>query len=163
VTATITPPEGYLPLGTLGRASGLRGELRLLPLGEAEAAALGELAELWVEGLGHTELERLRRQGRRWIVQLTGVRRRERAEGLVGARVFGPAEALPSPQGPQPGAPVERNGEAIGSVVEVRRGPQDLVAVTISGVETLLPLAAPYVRWEDGALVLIDPPEGLLP
>jgi ribosomal 30S subunit maturation factor RimM len=159
----ITPPEGYQPLGTLGRASGLRGELRLLPLGDQEAEALAGLDELWVEGLGRTGLERLRRQGRRWIVQLSGVRRRERAEALVGARVFGPAEALPTPTGPQPGAPVEHDGATIGSVVAIHRGPQDVVAVTIDGTETLLPLAAPYVRWEGGTLRLIDPPEGLLP
>lgn len=158
-----SPPEDHVPLGTLGRASGLRGGIRLFPLGPDEEAALTDLDEVFVAGLGRSEVE-VQRRGRYWIVFLTRVRRRERAEELVGARVYAPATALPATALlPRTGAPVERAGHALGRVSEVRRGPRDLVVVEIGDQEVLLPLNAPYVRWDGRALLLIDPPEGLLP
>ena len=147
----------------LGRAVGLRGELRLRLDADADAATLAELGELWIEGLGSVAVHALRRQGRRWVVRLAGVRRRERAEALVGARVFAPEAALPATEGPTPGAEVVLGGATIGSVTALRRGPQELVVIRVGDGEALLPLAAPYVRWDGRTLTLIDPPEGLLP
>ena len=158
------PPAGFIPFGSLGRASGLRGALRLFPLGVAEEAVVETLDEVFVEGHGATTVQEARRQGRHWIVVLSGVRRREQAEELVNARLFVPASALPADAArPSPGAPLQLAGDTIGSVVEVRRGPLELALVRIGDSEVLLPLNAPYVRWDGRALVLDDPPEGLLP
>ncbi len=158
------PPDDFLPIGRLGKTYQLRGGLRFRPLGDAEERALPDLDEVFVEGLGLTTLSEVRRHGRRLIVYLGGVHRIEHAKELVNARVFAAAAQLPEVLLlPTAGAPVRLNGVVIGEVLEVRRGPQDLVVADVAGREVLLPLGAPYLDWRESTLELTDPPEGLLP
>lgn len=158
------PPDDFVPFAQLGRASGLRGEIRLFPFGGAEREILEMLDEVYVDGLGRSRVQRIRRQGRRWILSLAGVRRREQAERLNHARLYAPASLLPAELlRPVAGAPLLLAGDTIGTVVELRGPTRELVLVQIGDSEVLLPLNAPYLRWDGSNLLLDDPPEGLLP
>lgn len=143
---------------------------------------------LFVEGAGALRLRELRPHGSGWVLFLGGVRRLERARELVHARLYAAPEALPAPPegrayldallgaplrwaagGPTPSGPAPGGEDPIGEVVEVRPGAQDLLVVAAFGAdgrpdgrEWLLPLQAPYVRFDGERVWLDDPPAGLL-
>lgn len=173
------PPEDAFQLATLGKAFQLEGGLRIYPLGDAEAAALEDLArrsaEVFVESLGARRMRQLRQHGSQLIVYFEGVRSREAARSLANAGVYVELEALPEP--PEGlayvdaliGVPLLLGDEAIGEVVDViDAGGQDLLVVSehreggASGREWLLPLQAPYLVFDGERVTLVDPPEGLL-
>ena len=111
-----------------------------------------------------------RKQGRLWVVRLESVGGREAAEALVGREVLAAREDLGDAGegrhywGDLEGLPVVTvAGASIGTVTGFyATGGVDVLVVTGSGREALVPLA-PYVT-VDRVLgrVIVDPPEGLL-
>lgn len=162
------PPADHLRIGRLGKTFGLEGGLRFHPLGEAEAGALTSLRTLFVIGLGEVALERVRPHGGGLVIHLEGVRRVEQAKALVNADVYAARHALPAPaQHPYTdallGSPVSLDGRPYGRVVDLLpAGPQALLVVDSGDGEVLVPSQAPYVRYDEGGVALVDPPEGLL-
>jgi 16S rRNA processing protein RimM len=157
-------------IGTVVRAIGLKGHLGV----GGSAGGLGALAEVWLrmgaaEPLSRRVIE-ARPQGRVWALRVEGVADRTGAEALVGAEVLAERSALGEAGeglhywGDLEGLPVETiGGEAVGTVTDLlETGGVDVLVVTSSGGERLVPLA-PYVTVDRAAgKVIVDPPEGLL-
>jgi 16S rRNA processing protein RimM len=153
-------------IGVLGRPYGLKGGLKLRT--EAAPEVLGALDRLYLEGRGWRAVARLDWVGSEPVVYLVGVQDRSAAEPLVGTPVFALASELPAlPEGSYyyfelVGRPVFLEGEPFGEVVEVlEAGAQDLLKVRRGLREYLVPLQAPYVAVEEGAIRIEGAPEGL--
>ena len=157
-------------IGKVVRAVGLKGYLGVA----GSEGAVGELREILLRR-GDAEPERrrvedARPQGRVWAVKLEGVSDRTAAERLVGAEVLAPREELgEAGEGRLLWADLEGlevvtvAGEVVGRVTGLyATGAVDVLVVTGSRGEKLVPLA-PYVAVEkDAGRIVVDPPEGLL-
>lgn len=159
------PPEGYSPIGRVGRAFGLMGGFHFRPSdpGFAEAVAVG--AELFVERLGIVTVQEIRPRGSSLILFVDRVRTLDRARALVGGLVYGPdATFVDAETLSLVGVEVEYEGVVLGEVVEITgvAGAEVLEVRTNDRGTVLLPLHAPYLREEEDRLVLEDPPAGLL-
>lgn len=165
-TAT-TPPRGFVRVGHLGRAYQLEGGIRLRLSDPHARPSLISGGRLFVVGHGAAAVRAVRLVGNAPVLYLEGVRDRDAARALTGAEVFVPeAAAAASPDAAQQllGAEVHLGTDVIGTVCEVRPAHGNtLLVVDLAGVELLLPLAAPYLRVETGRVLLVDPPDGLLP
>lgn len=162
-------PSDAILLGTLGRAFGLRGEMRFRPRAPRALEVLAELDEVHVEGLGACRVEALREHGDTWLLRLGRVRDVGRARGLVHARVWASrgaveAEAAADPTLSDPtGRPVLRDAVPWGEVTGLEGTPaHPLLRVRGPQGERLLPLRAPYVRLEPDAVHVVALPAGLL-
>ncbi|MEX2540889.1 MAG: hypothetical protein WD314_03745 [Trueperaceae bacterium] len=170
LTGQVEPPGDHVLLGRLGKVFGLAGALHFRPAGEAEGRAILELDEVFVAGLGTVPVREIRRHGNGLVIAFDAVRRPERAQGLVNARVYAPAEALPEPAGGALYAdalrdlPVFIDGQPFGTVAEVLgvSGAELLAVERPLGNQALLPLHAPYVQVTADAVLVIDPPAGLI-
>ncbi len=157
-------------IGKVVRAVGLKG---WLGVGGSDGA-LGELESVTLR-LGDAEpeerrIEEARPQGRVWAVKVEGVSDRTAAERLVGAEVLAARDALPEAGegrylwGDLEGLEVVTvAGEAVGRVTGLyETGAVDVLVVTGSKGERLVPLA-PYVTVDrEARRIVVDPPEGLL-
>ena len=157
-------------IGTVVRAVGLKGHLGVA----GTEGAVGELRELLLRrGAAEPErwrIEEARPQGRVWAVKVEGISDRTAAERLVGAEVLAPREELgEAGEGRLLWADLEGlevvtvAGEVVGRVTGLyETGAVDVLVVTGSGGEKLVPLA-PYVKVErEAGRIVVDPPEGLL-
>lgn len=164
------PPEGQVLLGRLGKVFGLAGALRFRPNGDAEAQAITQLDEVFVTGLGVAPIREVRQHGNGIVITFESVRRPERARELVNAQVYAPAEALPEPEGGAlySGAlrdlPVLIDGRPFGTVAAVVgvSGAEILLVDRPVGGEAMIPLRAPYVQVAANAVLVVDPPLGLI-
>lgn len=166
---------GFIAIGEIVRAVGLRGELKLYPLLDFFEPLLGRPFLVWDDG-SPAEVTRHRvMSGDCWGLAVRGVGGRDGADALVGRELgflsasYGDP-AFPKPRGGLPFRWVGRevvtgDGRVVGLVDEVRRiGAQHLLVIPDGTGEILIPALAPILRPEDeleGQLV-IDPPEGLL-
>jgi 16S rRNA processing protein RimM len=161
---------GLVRIGKVVRAIGLKGYLGVA----GTEGALGGLAELVLQvGAAAPEsrrIEEARPQGRLWAVKVEGVSDRTAAERLVGAEVLAAREDLPEAGegrylwGDLDGLEVVTvTGEAVGRVTGLyETGAVDVLVVTGSRGEKLVPLA-PYVTVDrEARRIVVDPPEGLL-
>jgi 16S rRNA processing protein RimM len=164
------PTLGHLLLGRLGKTFGLEGALRFKPLGPAEAEAIFDLNEVFVAGLGRATIREVREHGNRLLITFEAVRQPERARKLVNAQVFAPLESLPEPSGGTlyleavSGLPVIVDGRPFGTVAELMgvSGAELLRVERPQGPDTLIPLRAPYVQLGEHAVMVEDPPAGLI-
>ena len=161
---------GLLRIGKVVRALGLKGHLGVA----GSEGALAELEEILLRR-GEAEPERwrieeARPQGRVWAVKVDGVSDRSAAERLVGAEVLAPREELgEAGEGRLLWIDLEglevvtTAGAVVGRVTGLyETGAVDVLVVTGSGGEKLVPLA-PYVKVErEAGRIVVDPPEGLL-
>ncbi len=165
-----TVPENYVLLGTLGRTFQLEGGLRFYALGDAEAAAIGELKRVFVEGFGERAVTRVRPVGSQVVVYLVGSSDPQSAQPLVNADVYAAKDALPETPTHYLdlllALPVVVDGQPLGEVVEVVPAGsdvgQDVLVVDTGEREVLIPLQADYVTLSETGVTLTDPPEGLL-
>jgi 16S rRNA processing protein RimM len=159
-----------VPLGKVVRAVGLKGHLGVA----GSAGALAGLERIALRrGEGEPAFRKVleaRPQGRIWAVRVEGIDDRNAAEGLVGAEVLVPREALgDAGEGSHYWADLEGlpvvtvAGEKVGKVTGLyETGGVDVLVVTGEGGEKLVPLA-PYVEVDlAGKRIVVDPPEGLL-
>ena len=152
-------------IGRLGRPHALGGGLKFRS--EAPEALLGQ-SRVYLEGLGWRAVSRVELLGEDLVVYFVGVESREATEELVGRSVLLEPENLPEPEGgwyyfQLVGLPVFLGGEPLGEVVDVMdTGAQDVLVVRRGARRLLVPLQAPYVEVAEGAVRLVEPPEGLL-
>ena len=152
-------------IGRLGKPHALAGGLKFRS--EAPAALLGQ-ERVYLEGVGWRAVERLEEISGNLIVFFAGVHDREAALELSGRDVYVEAGSLPEVEDgwyyfQLVGLPVRLDGEPAGEVVEVLdSGAQDVLVVKHGARRYMVPLQAPYVEVEDGAVHLKEPPEGLL-
>lgn len=170
------PPDGWRELAQLGRPFQLRGALKARPTGPAAARALQDLAsrgaEVWLSEVGAIRLREARSTGPGLILAFQGVYSPERARPLVNNSLWADPAGLPSGSSEDEedgvdidllqGAPVRVDGAEYGRVIRVMTGAQDLLLVEGPSGERWLPWAAPYLDWDGEAVVLTDPPAGLL-
>jgi 16S rRNA processing protein RimM len=157
-------------IGKVVRAVGLKGHVGVGG-SDGGLAGLGEVAIR--RGAGEPEARRIeeaRPQGRIWALKLEGISDRTAAEGLVGAELLAPREALgDAGDGRHLWADLEglevvtAAGEAVGRVTGLyETGAVDVLIVKGARGEKLVPLA-PYVEVDLAARrIVVDPPEGLL-
>ncbi len=148
-------------LGRLGRAHGVHGEIRLLPY-NAGSALLTPGSDVVVGGT-RTRIRAARPAGDMLVVALDGVDTREAAEGLTGAEISVPRDALPPP-GPGElyladlvGCACFEGGAALGEVVGVVTYPASTCLVVQSAEGTReVPAVAPYFAGVDLAARRIE-------
>lgn len=161
-------PDGYLEIARLGRSHGLAGLVHVHPRDEAAEAALAAADEVWIDGLGEARIVEFKPHGKGWLLDVDRIRRVETAKSLVHAAVRVDPDTLPvdvaSALAPAvAGRPVLVDSRPYGTVLELL-GPTARPLLRIQGPagEVLVPATAPYVEMTDGAVLLTDPPAGLL-
>lgn len=169
--------DGFVAIGEVVKAMGLRGEVKLYPLLDFWPDLLKSRFLVWQDG-SPAEVAGHRPAGACEALTLPGVRDRSAAEALVGRELGFRRESYAAPDFPKPaaglpfrwlGRPVVTvAGEAVGTVTEVRfTGAGHMLVIAgpeSDGPEILVPAVPPILAPEDdleGDLV-IDPPEGLL-
>ena len=163
-------------IGQIGRAHGLRGELRVTPLTD-DPTRFSRVTEcvLWDAARDQREPRRMttaRTSGDGVVVALAGCTTPEAAQALAGRLIALPAaEALPTAEGTfypwqlEGAAVLTEDGHEVGRMAGVEHGPgQDLWVVRDGAREHLIPAVAEIVLDVDVAAgrVVIRPPEGLL-
>jgi 16S rRNA processing protein RimM len=162
-------------LGTVTKAIGLRGEVRLRATADfwEEALESAALSLRAAQGDQPVAVETHRAHGGgMWVVGFAGTQDRDAAEALVGRELAIDTEALDvaAPETLRPFQVrglrvVHVNGTPIGEVVDLLAMPaQDLLVVRAGAREHWIPAVAPIVRridW-DTRQIDVDPPDGLL-
>lgn len=175
------PPPGHVRVARIGRSHGLAGAMHVRLEADASDTALSVATTVWIDDLGEAEIVHFGPHGRGHLLELDRVRRVETAKRLVHAGVYLPSEVLDAAlreddaaadvleetSGPDPkrwiGRPVRHDGDEVGTVEDVLGSPlQPLLSVAGPAGRLLLPAHAPYVRADEDAIELIDPPAGLL-
>lgn len=157
-------------LGRLGKTFGLEGLLYFRSVGAAESEALLELDEVFVEGLGTTVIREVKPHGGSLLISFSGVRRVENARPLVNAQVYADPYTLPAPSegghyvDALRGLPVLVDGRPFGTVADLTgvTGAELLLVERPEGGASMLPLRAPYVQVAQQAVLVDDPPPGLI-
>lgn len=154
----MTPSEGLLEVGRVGRPHGVRGDVFLdLTTHRSERAAVG--SRLLIAGEWRT-IERSSKSGDRWRVHLSGIDTREAAAELTGQTAS--AEPIDDPDAlwvhQLIGARVvETDGTERGTCVAVVDNPAADLLELDSGA--LVPVT--FVTELTDRVVTIDPPDGL--
>jgi 16S rRNA processing protein RimM len=163
-------------LGSIVKAVGLKGELKLLPGPDFWTGALtaGDLDLVSAGGMRRAvRVERYRAKGNTFIIKFIGIESRDDAEPVVGSRldistISLAAESLPDELRPFQIMESEvrlGGGEPVGRVVDMLIGPAQrcLIIETDKGKRAvpLVPEVVVEVDLEAG-VVVIDPPDGLL-
>lgn len=166
---------GFVAIGEIVRAVGLRGELKLYPLLDFFEPLLASSFLVWDDGTPAEVTRHRVMSGGCWGLAVKGVSGRDGSDTQVGRELGFLAASYGDPAFPKPrgGLPfrwvgrevVTGDGRTVGIVDEVRRvGAQHLLVIPDGAREILIPALPPILRPEDeltGQLV-IDPPEGLL-
>jgi 16S rRNA processing protein RimM len=163
-------------LGSIVKAVGLKGELKLLPSPDfwIEALDLDGLDLVSVDDIHRgVRVERYRPKGNTYIIKLTGIESRDDAEPAVGSRLDVSTDSLTDEDLPGDLRPFQvmgaevrlKNGDPAGTVVDMLIGPaQKCLIVEADNGRRAIPLV-PEVVVEtdlDGGVIVIDPPDGLL-
>ena len=169
MSESLVPPADFVRLGRLGKTFQLEGGLRVYPEGDAEAVALLNVSEVFIGGMGPSDVRQVREVGSRLILYLTRALSVEAAKALVNREVYAHPDALPQPEEGEIyisdllDHPVFVAGQLYGEVVDVvAAGMQDLLVIEKDGQEIMVPLQAPYVEVTDDGVYLENVPEGLL-
>lgn len=168
------PADRYLLLGSITKAQGLRGEVKIfLHSGQPENLAdYPELVLVDTSGKLSQPLAVLksRAQGKAAIVQLATISTRTAAEGIDGMGVLLDKKHLPAIadhefywhqyQGRQV---VDVNGRLIGRVAHLfTNGAQDVLVIKAGKEEILVPVTKSFVVGETAGKLIIKPPPGLV-
>jgi 16S rRNA processing protein RimM len=150
-----------LPVGVLGRAHGLRGEVTLRPH-NAASSDLGLVTELILDrgGAGREvrRLQSIRPAGDGWLVKFVGVETRSDAEALTNVPVRVRREALPPLEAGEffvadtVGCEVfAEDGRRLGAVADtIWNGAHDVLLVKAEGQgELMIPALGEFVRSVD--------------
>jgi 16S rRNA processing protein RimM len=163
-------------LGTIVKAVGLKGEVKLLPAPDfwPEALSAGSLdVVVDDEERRAVRVSRSRPKGETFILKLDGIDTIEAAEPLVGGSLEISLEALGGASLPDRMLPCQligldvvlKDGTPFGVIVDMLLGPvQNCLIIEKDGERYLVPHVPDIVRTvsiEEGT-VEIDPPEGLL-
>lgn len=163
-------------LGSIVKAVGLKGELKLLPGPDFWTEALGfEGLDLVSADDDHrtVRVEKFRPKGNTFIIKLTGIESRDDAEPVIGSRLDVSTDSLSEEQLPGELKPFQvmgaevrsKDGERVGTVVDMLIGPaQRCLIVETENGRKAIPVVPEVVIDTDieGGIIVIDPPEGLL-
>ncbi len=165
---------GYIEVGTVVKAQGLRGEVKIQTLSQQPEnfAHYPKLALVSEAGRTPTEFTVLgqRIQGDCVIVKFAGISDRNQAESLVGWVVLLERSLLP-PVGEDEFywhqleglAVVTVDGVQLGKIESIfSNGAQDIIVVRQGHREYLIPLTRAIVQRQNEGELVIDPPPGLL-
>jgi 16S rRNA processing protein RimM len=167
--------SGFVTIGEVVKAVGLRGEVKLYPLLDFHEPLLESDLLVWRDGAA-AEVRRHRPMGGGcWALSVDGVTDRNAAEALVGRelgfrRADYARDDFPRPAGGLPFRYLGRevvtgDGTAVGIVDEVRvAGAGHMLVIPDGDREILIPALAPILREDPGTEgpLVVDPPEGLL-
>jgi 16S rRNA processing protein RimM len=163
-------------LGSIVKAVGLKGELKLLPGPDFWVGALQTDSLDLVNGdevSRSVRVERYRPKGNTYIIKLAGIESRNDAEPVIGCRLDVETGSLTEEELPVELKPFQvmgaevrlRSGGHVGKVVDMLIGPAQrcLIVETDEGLRAV-PVVPEVVVDTDLAsgLIIIDPPEGLL-
>lgn len=158
----------YVPLAEVARPHGIQGELRLKVYNEDSDLLLRRPTVLLTSAQGESRevrLESARPTNGAILVRFEGVRDRDAAEALRGAKLSVPREAFPElPEGEFYACDIEgaearlESGEVVGRVTELRSYPTCDVLVVVRGegapaIE--VPLVEAYVAAVEPSLGLV--------
>jgi 16S rRNA processing protein RimM len=174
----LTPPAGWMEIGTIVAPQGLKGEVRVYP--HSDFPERFEVAgERWLYSTNQTEPESVQLQRGYYIpgkdlyvVKLAAIDSRLQAESLRGRMLVVPiADRLELAAGEYHVAdlidlPVflQSTGEQVGVVIDLVSAGQDLLVVKTAHQEVWIPFVpeiVPLVNTEQRRIE-ITPPEGLL-
>ena len=163
-------------IGSIVKAVGLKGEVKLLPGPDFWPGALHapKLDLVSSDGTHRSvQIEKMRAKGRTFILKLSGVEGIDEAESVVGSGLVVSLEGLNSEQMPETLLPCQlialevrlQNGEVVGRVVDLLLGPdQQCLIVERAQERFLVPNVPDMVVQIDlpGGFIVLNPPEGLL-
>jgi 16S rRNA processing protein RimM len=160
--SALTPPNGLLEVGRIGKPHGVRGDLFISLTSDVESRhAVGATFTI-VESAGHRTLtiETVRPQQDRFVVHFEGIDDRNDAEKLTNKFLY--AEPVESEDGLWVHQLIGSNvvdtaGEAWGTCTGVLQNP----AHDILEIEGGLLVPAPFIVSTDGETTVINPPAGL--
>ena len=168
------PTEKYILIGTVAKAHGIKGELKLISFsGDGNSIAQHQTLLLITrenEILPVFTVQKARIGKKEVLVQLEGVNDRNRAEQLAGCGVLVLKSDLPVLEGDAfylhelEGLIVQTvDGETVGRVAAFfDNGPQDILVVKEGKKEFLIPLIPGIIVKRDKTYLTIAPPPGLL-
>ncbi|NOZ00905.1 MAG: 16S rRNA processing protein RimM [Deltaproteobacteria bacterium] len=148
-------PEEIIPIGTIGGAHGLKGEVRVRtynPSSELLAAGMDVFVLGPDKGRRRARIASARRAGKRLLVTFEGVSDRTSAQGLNGSRIAVLRSVLP-PLEPGEfyyedviGLPVRlAGGEELGRVTSVMNGATDILVIKGDRGEFMIPVVEGFV------------------
>ena len=163
-------------LGSIVKAVGLKGELKLLPGPDFWAGALeSDGLDLVSAEDEHrsVRVEKFRVKGNTFILKLTGIEDRNDAEEAVGSRLDVDTGSLSESQQPEELRPFQvmgaevrlSGGERVGEVVDMLIGPAQRCLIVETGEGRAAVPVVPEVVVEtdlESGVIVIDPPAGLL-
>lgn len=168
------PSEQYLLLGTVAKAHGLHGEVKLF-LHSGQPENIREYRELYLVDrkgviVGPLQLLRQRLHGKAAIVLLATIRDRNGAERIEGHGVLLAKDQLPALANDEyywhrllGKDVVDGAGRNIGTVARLfHNGAQDVLVVVAGRREMLIPMTKSIVVDETETTIIVDPPPGLL-
>lgn len=158
-------PDSLIPIGTVGSARGLRGEVRVRLYNPAsQAVRVGRTVVLrGPAGDRSVRVQSARTCGRAFLVAFEGISDRNAAAALAGREVAVRRGDLPPP-GPGEfyhhdviGLPVRtRGGREVGRVASVMIGATDILVIDASGGEVLVPVVEGFVAEIGSEVVVIE-------
>ena len=167
-------PARHLLVGKVGKAHGIKGEIKFSPFSE-DPGNVPHYGELLLcapdsERCRLYEVSRSRPQGKQAILELTGVTSREQAEALIGCQVWIDKTLLPEPAADEfylhelEGLTVVTDdGRDLGTVKGLMAaGGSDLLVVVGHGREFLIPARVEFLAGRDGDKLIVTLPEGFL-
>ena len=163
-------------IGSIVKAVGLKGEVKLLPGPDFWPGALQahDMDLVSKEGARkRVHVEKRRAKGMTFILKLSDVQGIDEAESVVGSDLVVSLEGLAPEQLPEAPLPCQwmdlearlPNGEVIGGVVDILLGTdQQCLVLERAGERFLVPNVPDVVVRIDlpGGFMVLDPPEGLL-
>ena len=166
--------DSFVLLGTVTRAHGLRGEVKVRLLTESPVS-FARYQHLYLSTAGdgekvpHTALQ-ARVSGQSVVLRLSGCTTREAAEQLAGSKVWLATSDLPPPGVGEfylhtlEGKRAETiDGRQLGRVAAILSGGgQDILVIRTNEAEVLVPAVRAFIRAVEDDRVVLDPPPGLL-
>ena len=163
-------------LGSIVKAVGLKGELKLLPSPDfwVEALTLDGLDMVTVDDIHRkVRVEKYRPKGNTYIIKLVGIESRDDSEFVIGNRLDVSTGSLTEAELPEDLKPFQvmgaevrlKNGDRAGIVVDMLIGPaQRCLIVETENGRKAVPVVPEIVIETDleAGVIIIDPPEGLL-
>ncbi len=159
------PPKDYIYLGKLGKTFQLAGGLRFYPLAEAEAEAIFELDEVFIENTGKSNIREIKELGKNIIVYLSCAFDIDSAKKLVNRGVYAPAELFDNELSfvdSLKKLKVFLDAQEFGKVKEIIDSKNVLLVIEHSNGQVLIPMDAPFVEIKESGIYLLDLPEGLI-
>ncbi len=167
--------QGKVCVGAIAGAFGVKGEVRLKSFC-AEPEAIAEYGPLQNEDGTRSFTVTLTGAIKQGLsARLTGIATKEEADALRGLRLYADRGALPAPEDDEYYfadliglAVMDTGGARLGKVKAVHENPgNDLLEINLDGhaKTVLMPFTLAMVPKVDleAALIVIDPPEGLMP